>query len=81
MAHRWSSVEQNEEDHGAPTHHIETIDSDEEAERSQKELPECFEADDGRLGPIVFPWEAVAIGIGACFVGSGVRFHCFGVGG
>lgn len=79
VAHRWRSIEQDEEDHCSPTHHIEAVHRYEEAEGSEDEFPECFEADNSRLGPVVLPWESIAIGIGTGLVGAGVRSRCLGV--
>jgi len=68
MAHCGSSVEEDEEDHGTPTYHIETVDGDKKAKRCQKELPECFKTDGGGLPPGMLGRKSVPVGVRARLV-------------
>lgn len=63
MAHGRARFQEDEEDHCTPGDHVQAVDHDKEAKRSQEEFPESFEPNGSRLLPGVFGREAVSIGI------------------
>ena len=45
VAHGWCGIEKNEEDHGSPAYHIQTVDRDKEPEWCEEEFPERLQSD------------------------------------